>query len=55
MKISELAPLAEPLLLHSLDLNDHMVLNDHANLTVPNTLDGEPDLVEHRIGGRNGS
>jgi hypothetical protein len=43
------------LLLHSLDLDDHMVLNNHADFTVLNAFDGVPNLVENRIGGLTGA
>ena len=52
--MSERAPLAELFLFHSLDLDNHMILNNHANFTVTNALDGMPDLLDDRIGGRIG-
>ena len=43
---------AQPLLLNALDLDDYSVLDDHADLTKSNALDGCLNVIQIQIAGR---
>jgi hypothetical protein len=42
---------AKPLLLHSLDLHNDAVLDDHADFTVSDALDGFPNMIQVEVAG----
>jgi hypothetical protein len=46
--------LTKPLLLNSLNLDDHSILDDHADFTVADTLYGCPNMIQVQVAGGRG-